>query len=43
MGRLVRVLDATLDHALVIVVFRDSDAHVSSIMRIPESVQLDRA
>ena len=32
-----------LDHAPVVVAFRESDAHVSSVMRIPESVQLDES
>ena len=31
------------DHAPVVVVFRERDAHVSSVMRIPESVQLDES
>ena len=31
------------DHAPVVVVFRERDAHVSTVMRIPESVQLDES
>ena len=32
-----------LYHAPVVVVFTEGDAHVSSIMRIPKSVQLDES
>ena len=32
-----------LDHAPVVVVFREGDAHASSVMRISESVQLDES
>ena len=32
-----------LDHAPVVVVLRERDAHTSSVMRIPESVQFDES
>ena len=32
-----------LDHTPVVVVFRDGHAHISSVMRIPKSVQLNES